>query len=248
MSTSPQAGARFAVKAAGAGWTPTHALADPTSAALTDLLATWRTTRLASDAVAASLMLLEYTRVLAWPVLACALRHGTWLDPALANVRLDGGAPRLRLGFARGPQPGPADVADRVLPALLDRHLDPLVAALCARTRAGRRTLWSDVAAGIAGGYLALSWTRTDPAHYVDAARAALSADPRLHGLVDVMVGVQGGARWMRVVRRGCCLAFRCGPPHAHFCGTCPLADEAVRQERFENAAAHYRELTAGQR
>jgi len=33
-----------AVKAAGAGWTPTHALADPTSAALTDLLTTWRTT------------------------------------------------------------------------------------------------------------------------------------------------------------------------------------------------------------
>ena len=81
-------------------------------------------------------------------------------------MRLDGGAPQLRLGFARGPQPGPADVADRVLPALLDRHLDPLVAALRARTRAGRRTLWSDVAAGIAGGYLALSWTRTDPAHY----------------------------------------------------------------------------------
>jgi ferric iron reductase protein FhuF len=135
-----------------------------------------------------------------------------------------------------------------VLPAVLDTHLDPLVAALRGRTRAGRRTLWSNVAAGIAGGYLALSWTCPDRTRYVDAARAALSADPRLCGLVDVMVGEPGGASWMRIVRRGCCLAFRCGPPRAHFCGTCPLVDEADRRQRFESAAAHYRELTAGQR
>ena len=247
MSTSPLVEARFAVETAGTGWAPARALADPASAVLTELLATWRTTRLASDAVAASLMLLEYTRVLAWPVLACALRHGTWLDPSPDNVRLDVGALRLRLGFVHGPEPGPPDVADQVLPAVLDRHLDPLVAALRARTRAGRRTLWSNVAAGIAGGYLALSWTQPDRAHYVDPARAALSADPRLRGLVDVTVAEQGGADWMRIVRRGCCLAFRCGPPRAHFCGTCPLVDETARRERFANAAAHYRELTAGQ-
>jgi hypothetical protein len=82
----------------------------------------------------------------------------------------------------------------------------------------------------------------------VDAARAALSADPRLHGLVDIVVGEHGGERWMRVVRRGCCLAFRCSPPRAQLLlHTCPLVDEATRRARFENAAAHYRELT-GQR
>jgi ferric iron reductase protein FhuF len=234
--------AHFAVHTAGTGWTPARALADSDSSFFADHLATWRTTRLASDAVAASLMLLEHTRMLAWPVLACALRHGTWLDPSIDNVALDDRAPQL--GFARGPETGLPDVADRVLPALLDTHLDPIVAALRTRTRAGRRTLWSNVAAGIAGGYLALSWTRPDRAHYVDAARAALSADPRTRGFVDITVGEHGGERWMRIVRRGCCLAFRCGPPRAHFCGTCPLVDEAVRRERFANAAAHYRELT----
>jgi hypothetical protein len=170
VSTSPQVEAHFAVRTAGADWTPARALADPASPLLADHLATWRTTRLASDAVAASLMLLEHTRMLTWPVLACALRHGTWLDASLDDVRLDDGAPGSRLGFVRGPEAGPSDVVDRVLPAVLDTHLDPLVAALRKRTRAGRRTLWSNVAAGIAGGYLALSWTRPDRAHYVDAA------------------------------------------------------------------------------
>jgi ferric iron reductase protein FhuF len=237
--------ARFAVEPAAPGWAQARDLTEPGQPVLEALLARWRTARSASAPVAASLLLLEYTRVLTWPALACALRQRTSLDPALDNVRLDTGSPRLRLGFVRGPRSGPPDVAEQVLLAVLDTHLDPLVAALRARTRAGRRTLWSNVAAGIAGGYLALSWTLPDRARHVDAARAAIDADPRLRGLVEVTVGEQGGAAWMRVGRRACCLAFRCAPPHAHFCGTCPLVDEAARRERFERAAAQYRELTA---
>lgn len=244
--TSPLVEARFAVELAGPGWAPTWNLTDPRSAELDVLLGRWRAARSASAAVAGSLLLLEYTRVLAWPVLAGALREQTWLDPDPDNVRLDVQSERLRLGFVRGPQPAPSDVVGRVLSAVLDTHLEPLVAALHARTRAGRRTLWSNVAAGLAGGYLALSWTLLDPAGHVDVARAALDADRRLRGLVEITVGEQGGAAWMRVTRRACCLAFRCAPPHAHFCGTCPLLDEAARKERFVRAAAQYRELTSG--
>src|SRR4051812_40621786 len=80
--------------------------------------------------------------MLTWPALACALRHGTWLDPSLDNVALTDGAPRLRPGFVSASAAGLSDVADRVLPAVLDTHLAPLVAALRKRTRAGRRTLW----------------------------------------------------------------------------------------------------------
>lgn len=197
-----------------------------------------------SAAVAGSLLVLEYARLLGWPVLAAALREGDWPDPAVGAVRLRSEGDRvLRVGFvdgwARRGDPATA------LAALLDGHLDALVAAVHTQTRAPLRSLWGDVAAALAGALLALSWTLPRRDGLVAATRSLLDGQPRLRGLVTVTASEQGGQDWMRVLRRGCCLAFRCAPPHGHVCGTCPLLDDAERTRRFRDAAARYRLLEA---
>jgi ferric iron reductase protein FhuF len=197
-----------------------------------------------SDAVAGSLLVLEYSRLLGWPVLGGAVREGRWPDPAVIGVS-------LRAEHDRVIGAGFPDAASRrgdvgqALAALLDEHLDALVAAVHARTRAPRRILWSNVGAALAGALLALSWTLPERAGLVAATRSLVEAEPRLRGLVTVAVSAQGGEDWMRVVRHGCCLAFRCAPPHGHWCGTCPVLDEAERERRFREAAARYRVLEA---
>lgn len=246
--------ARFTVTTVAAddpGWWPAAGVLVP-GGRLATLVAGERAARGApSDAVAGSLLVLEYARLLGWPVLGAAVRRGCWPDPAAVQVRLAVVDGRLgRVGFAGGRECRGG--AREALAALLDRHLGSLVAAVHARTRAPLRTLWGDVAAATAGALLALSWTMPDRAGLVAATRAVLDAEPRLCGLVAVTAsGVASGPagaeceEWMRAARRSCCLAFRCAPPHGHWCGTCPVLGEEDRLRRFRDAAARYRTLEA---
>ncbi|MGE3287487.1 MAG: IucA/IucC family C-terminal-domain containing protein [Pseudonocardia sp.] len=197
-----------------------------------------------SDAVAGSLLVLEYSRMLGWPVLGGAVREGRWPDPDPAGVLLCGERGRVvRVGFPDA-RPRDGDVG-QALADVLDGHLDELVAAVHAGTRSPLRTLWSNVAAALAGALLALSWTLPQRAGLAATTRSLLDAEPRLRGLVTVAVSAQGDEDWMRVVRNGCCLAFRCAAPHGHWCGTCPVLDDAERERRFQEAAARYRVLEA---
>ncbi|MGD9529109.1 IucA/IucC family C-terminal-domain containing protein [Pseudonocardia sp.] len=237
--------ARFAAETVAAGtpgWWPAAELSHGRLAAA---VAAERAARGApSDAVAGSLLVLGYSRLLGWPVLGGAVQEGRWPDPALTGVSVRAERDRvIGVGFPDAAPRG-GDVG-RALAALLDEHLDPLVAAVHALTRAPLRVLWSNVAAALAGALLALSWTLPERAGMAAPTRSLLDAEPRLRGLVTVAVSAQGGEDWMRVVRRGCCLAFRCAPPHGHWCGTCPVLDEAERERRFQEAAARYRVLEA---
>lgn len=198
----------------------------------------------ASDAVAGSLFTLEYSRRLSWPAVAAQLRDGAWLDPGIDNVQVrleeDG---RTRLGFVAGPRRVSASLLD-VVRRLVGSHLELVVDTVHEESGAGRRVLWSNIAAALAGALLAMSWGSSDRSRYVETAREALAVEPRLAGLVTASVVDHAGERWMRTSRHGCCLAFRCGPrQQASYCGTCPILDEAEQLHRFRRAATHYKVL-----
>ena len=238
------------------GWRPAWDYLRPDSSDLGGLLARERRVRDApTDGIAGSLVVLEYARLVSWPVLSAAVREGRWLDPAADNVRVHlVGPPPGRVGFVRPPTRCPVGVRT-VIGALLDDHLAHLVEAVHLSTRVGRRVLWGNVAAAVGGAFLALSWLMPERDHFLDHAARYLNADPRLHGLVDLAGAAHGGQTWMTIGRRACCLAFRCGPgpvtgpggPQAgsrrHYCGTCPVLTEADRAHRFRIAANRYAEL-----
>lgn len=240
------------------GWRPSRDYLRPHSSDLGELLAQERHVRDApTDGIAGSLVVLEYARLVSWPVLSAAVREGRWLDPGADNVRVHlVGPPPRRVGFVRMPTRRPVGVRT-VIGALLDDHLAHLVEAVHLSTRVGRRVLWGNVAAAVGGAFLALSWSMPERDHFLDHAARHLDADPRLHGLVDLAAAAHGGQTWMTIGRRACCLVFRCGPgpgpvagpdghpagSRRHYCGTCPVLTEADRTHRFRIAATRYAEL-----
>lgn len=192
-----------------------------------------------SSATAGSLFLLEYARRLSWPVLSVHLREDAWLDPGVDNVHTrPDQLGRARLGFGTGPAPDRRSTAD-VVHRLVADHLVQVVGIVGVHTGVERQVLWSNVAAAMGGAFLALSWGSPDRCRYLDAATAALQAEPDLAGTVTLSGVEQGGERWMMISRHRCCLAFRAGSGAR--CGSCPLLDERERLRRFRRAAARFR-------
>ncbi|TCK24802.1 hypothetical protein [Pseudonocardia endophytica] len=217
-----------------------------------------RSSRARTDTAAGSLLLLEYARLLSWPVLAARLRDGADLDPSPANVALrPGDLERGALAFRRGPTtrrtsrdpdatredaPAVPGELDDVVTGLVD-HLERLGDALSRHVRIGRRTVLGDIASALAGGFLALSWMHPPRDRHLPVALDAVESDPRLRGLVSLEAVEHEGRPWMVAWRTACCLAS--GDPAARsYCGTCPVLDKDERLERFHHAAGRYLGLT----
>lgn len=210
-----------------------------------------------TDAAAGSLLLLEYARLLAWPVLAARLLDGSTLDPSPSNVALRAdGLERGGLAFRRGPMASPtqADVSPDSgtlagREALFDDvvgvvdHLKQLGVAIDRRARIGRRTVLGDVASALAGGLLALSWMDPPRDRYLGLASSVIESHPDLRGLISLSAIQHENQPWMVVWRRACCLAFGENESRS-YCGTCPILDEYERIERFHYTANRYLALT----
>jgi len=95
---------------------------------------------------------------------------------------------------------------------LLDQHLDPLLDAIRAEVRVGRRTLLGSVASGISYGLIRASDALPGSTH--DSLLRLLAA-LELDDLVDICATDAG----LSVQRRTCCLAFTLDEPK--ICGGC---------------------------
>ena len=118
---------------------------------------------------------------------------------------------------------------------LFDGHLGPLVDALHELAPVGRRLLWGNVAAAVAGGFAALSAL---PDHPFDPEHLLLEA-PRLldrpgsptEGLVELFPFSHGDGTRLFVRRQTCCLRYRLhdAPPACLSCRLLP----SERQRRI---------------
>lgn len=99
---------------------------------------------------------------------------------------------------------------------LVDRHLDPLIEVVAGRCRAGRRTLWGNVASALAGSLQSLA--RADVAA-LDELSAKPWAQPAELADLGEWVPTDGG---MRYARRTCCNIVRV--PRYGLCGDCVIA------------------------
>jgi Ferric iron reductase FhuF-like transporter len=209
-----------------AGWTPAARLAGDL---LPVLLARAERRWPAQPHVAASLAWKAYTYWLALPAVLgfATARRVPLLTGDAVLVRFDDPRTVVTLGLrddltvavrAGDPwagRPGVEVVAgdDELLAALrrslLDEHLTPLLGALHAEVRIGRRVLLGSLASGMAYGL-----SRT--AEPIEPVLRALG----LTGLIEV--GPAGGVR-----RRTCCLAFTLARPK--ICADCCLATRSCR-------------------
>jgi ferric iron reductase protein FhuF len=119
---------------------------------------------------------------------------------------------------------------------LFDGHLGPLVEALHELAPVGRRVLWGNVAAAIAGGFAALSALPThpfDPEHLLpEAARLLDWPGSPTEGLAELFrVPHEGGTR-LFVRRQTCCLRYRL-PNAPPTCLSCRLLPESERSRRI---------------
>ncbi|WP_189491844.1 (2Fe-2S)-binding protein [Streptomyces antnestii] len=136
------------------------------------------------------------------------------LDPALLRWDPDASAPD-DLFLAAGPRDLPADGASlRAL--VLDRHLEPLSAALRARHRVSAPLLRGNAGSALAGAAREISrWARragrSDIAARARLLTAELFEDPRLAG-----TGTRTGSAFRRT---SCCLYYRV--PGGGLCGDC---------------------------
>lgn len=241
------------------GWIDAETMLSQTRPAQVDaMLAVQRhSSRGHTDTAAGSLLLLEYARLLAWPVLAARLLDGATLDPTPANVALlPGGLERGRLAFRHGPtasptasdtgsnagaQAGHDDLIDAVA-GVVD-HLQQLGEAIGRCVRIGRRTVLGDIGSALAGGFLALSWMAPPRDRHLELASRVIKSQPALQDLVSLMAIQHDDQPWMVAWRRACCLAFGDSPTQ-NYCGTCPILKEYERIERFHRTASRYLLLT----
>ncbi|MEU3274863.1 (2Fe-2S)-binding protein [Saccharomonospora sp. NPDC006951] len=116
----------------------------------------------------------------------------------------------------------------------------PVIDALSAHTRVGRRTLWGYVVdmlgfymlnpARKLGNDLDLAWSRSERLmNSLLAAGAPIRKEPRLFWFQPEKPSGAWG------VRGTCCFDFRADPAHG-YCITCPLENDAVRQTKFAEA------------
>lgn len=243
----------------GSGWIDAETLlssAEPTQ--LDAMLAVHRrSSRGHTDTAAGSLLLLDYARLLSWPVVAARLLDGATLDPNPANIALrPGDLQRGALAFRRPPtapptsrdagaEPGaptgPGELDD-VAAGVVD-HLEQLGEAIRRRVRIGRRTVLGDIASVLAGGLLALSWMYPPRDRYLALATDVVESHPRLQGLTSLGAIQHDDQPWMVAWRRACCLAFGDTATRS-YCGTCPIVAEDDRIERFHRTADRYLTLT----
>ena len=207
------------------GWLPADTF---TGEGVEVLLAAARRRWTAPPHVAAALVWKAYSYWLAVPAVFgwVAARRVPQLSASQVLVRLDAPYAPVRLGLRPGGgttvlpadplagEPGVAVVADEpaLLAALrrtlLDEHVGPLLDAMQARARIGRRLLLGSLASGVAHA----------------ARRAGASADETglllgtlgVAGLVDRGTGADGRPT---IRRRTCCLLFTL--PERKFCGDC---------------------------
>jgi hypothetical protein len=195
-------------------WVCAAALADSRRGELARLVDASRAVWGGAPAVAAALLWKQY----AWYLVETALRgwySGSVPDLALdvVEVRFRATAPYVEVRAARSiqvPARTDAEFVSWFGAEVVKGHLTPVLESLHDLTRAGRRLLWGSVAHAIA---LPLAERVPDPARTVPALLERLG--PPLDGLV-VVSGDDDS-----LVRRTCCLAFRCDEPV--ICSYCPI-------------------------
>ncbi|MEV8516830.1 IucA/IucC family C-terminal-domain containing protein [Dactylosporangium sp. NPDC051484] len=214
------------------GWHPASALFGPH---LTQFVAEHRRARHTEHTVAAaSLLFCQYVNQVTGPVLARYWLDGRGIDAAAANtwVHLTGG--RLTdAAFTTAPaqdRPGADDTLAWLMRRMVEDNLAHAVDAWHRITRVGRRTLWGNVASGIATAMRAISWTQPDPARFVAETESLLEHHPATRGLCCVNSLPVGGHRWQTHHRNSCCLMFKTGD--GGFCATCPVVPAPDRVAR----------------
>nr|BFE56277.1 hypothetical protein GCM10020063_008030 [Dactylosporangium thailandense] len=235
----PQLGARFTAPRGvpeGPGWHHATVLTGPM---LHELVADHARARDTGHLVAAaSLLFCQYVNQVTGPVLArCFLEDrivdaaaaGTWIH--IAGGRLDNAA---FAGDAAGDRPRDDTTTGWLVERMLDENFAPAIDAWHRVTRVGRRTLWGNVASGIATAMRSISWTQDDPARFVTDTVALLDRHPRTRDLCVVADLAAGDSRWQVHHRRTCCLMYKTGD--GSFCATCsvlPAPERAARARRM---------------
>jgi hypothetical protein len=225
-----------------AGWTPATRLLS--GAGLADLLATAEKRWNAQPHAAAALAWKSYTYWLALPALIgyAGARRVPLPRPDAVLVRYSEHQPFLRIGLHRpviavlrsdplAPLAVPArrtrqhgfqivvhddDAALRreMRRALVDDHLEPLLAGIRERVHLGRRTLMGSLASGAAHALAMADDSVPGPiVPVIDEVLAALG----VADLVDITVTPATGA--LSIARRTCCMAFTLPTPK--FCAGC---------------------------
>jgi ferric iron reductase protein FhuF len=119
---------------------------------------------------------------------------------------------------------------------LFDGHLDPLVEALHDLAPVGRRLLWGNVAAAVAGGFAALSALDHhpfDPEHLMpEAVRLLDGPGSPTEGLAELFPMPHDGGTRLFVRRQTCCLRYRL-PDAPPTCLSCRLLPEPERRRRI---------------
>jgi len=119
---------------------------------------------------------------------------------------------------------------------LFDGHLGPLVEALHDLVPVGRRLLWGNVAAAVAGGFAALTALAVhpfDPEHVLpEAARLLDEPGSPTAGLAALFPVTHDGATRLLVRRQTDCLRYRL-PDAPPTCLSCRLLPERDRRRRI---------------
>ncbi|HEV7535884.1 MAG TPA: IucA/IucC family C-terminal-domain containing protein [Acidimicrobiia bacterium] len=206
--------------------------------------------------VAASLFCQAWAVGVTRAAIACLVGARRVPDLAAANtlILFDGasrptGAGLMSRRFAAvagddeaGADPGAAIVVDDdalfawTRARLFDAHRGPLVEALHDLVPIGRRLLWGNVAAAVAGGFAALTALAErpfDPEHVLPEAARLLDAPVSpTAGLAELFPVPHDGATRLFVRRQTCCLRYRL-PDAPPTCLSCRLLPEPERHRRI---------------
>lgn len=189
--------------------------------------------------LAASFLATWVAGLLAYPLVAGVFTERRLLRPSLDAlwVRLDRTGDFFdalaveRAAASEAPDNSPAGLA-ALQGELMDTYvelLDPVLSAVEAAGRRGRRALWADAADRIAGWYLLIGQSTGEVDRAVSEADATLAAAGS---------SLPGCAQWItagdRTFKRRavCCLAYRSPRFRDQYCATCPLlpVEESVRR------------------
>jgi hypothetical protein len=210
-----------------AGWIPASALI--AGDGLTDLLATAERRWKAQPHVAAALAWKCYSYWLALPALVGYAGARRVPLPALDDVlvRYSEHQPFLKLALRRPfvavldtdplagtdrpgilVRSGEKALLDELKRALVDDHLDALMAGIRSRVHLGKRTLWGSLASGVAHAlYRAADSVPGPILPTIDTVLTALG----IEDLVDITTDPATGG--LHIARRTCCLAFTLPEP-----------------------------------
>jgi hypothetical protein len=208
-----------------AGWIPASALVD--GPGLTNLLATAEQRWQAQPHVAAALAWKCYSYWVTLPALIGYAGSRRVPLPALDDVlvRYQDHQPFLRMALRQpfvavlesdqlGPRPGvlvrndDAALLRELKRAVVDDHLEPLMAGIRSRAHIGKRTLWGSLASGVAHAlYRAADSVPGPILPLIDDVLTALGVED----LVDITTDPATGG--LHIARRTCCLAFTLPEP-----------------------------------